>query len=70
MPADSVRYELIIACGLIVVSLILYLFYLNRFVAFLVNLLLRFWGWKAGSASVWIEFRECTHSTRIRMLKC
>jgi hypothetical protein len=54
----TIRYELVIACALIVCALFLYLFYSNRFIAFAFNVLLKLWGWKAGSASVWIEFRK------------
>lgn len=56
--AAAVNYQLVIACALIVVSLLLYFFYWNRLLASFINVFLRVWGWKAGTASIWIQFRE------------
>jgi hypothetical protein len=56
--AAAVNYQLVIACALIVISLLLYFFYWNRLLASFINIFLRVWGWKAGTASVWIQFRE------------
>jgi hypothetical protein len=52
------NYELLIACILIVISLVLYLFYWNRLLSAFFNVLLRVWGWNAGVTSMWVEFGE------------
>jgi hypothetical protein len=58
--AMRLNYELLIACALIVVSLLAYLFYWNRILSLVFNALLRVWGWNAGASSMWVEFRECS----------
>jgi hypothetical protein len=63
-----VSYKLVIASALIVVALAIYFFYSNRLVAFLANILLRLWGWKSGSASVWIEFRKLMKPIPVALL--
>jgi hypothetical protein len=56
--AMDLNYLLLVVCILVVVGLVLYLFYWNRLLGFVFSLALRLWGWKAGNASVWVQFRE------------
>lgn len=50
-------YLLLISCIFVALGLVLYLFYWNRFIAYVISLGLRLWGWNHGGASTWIEFR-------------
>lgn len=46
---------LLIACICIVVALILYFFYWNRFIAFIIGQTIRILFWNQEGSSVWIE---------------
>ncbi|KAJ7497366.1 hypothetical protein FB451DRAFT_229194 [Mycena latifolia] len=46
---------LLIGCICVVISLVLYFFYWNRLIAFLLGLLFRFLYWNQGPFSVWLE---------------
>ena len=45
----------LVAFALIVVALAFYLFYWNRFCAFLISLVVRFALWNQGEASAWVK---------------
>jgi len=45
----------IAACISITVGLVLYLFYWNRFIAFIIGLFIRLVWWKSSDSSVWVE---------------
>ncbi|KAI0762082.1 hypothetical protein BD413DRAFT_680921 [Trametes elegans] len=45
----------LVVCALIVVALAFYLFYWNRFCAFLISLVVRFALWNQGEASAWVK---------------
>ena len=47
---------LVAVCASIVVALVLYLFYWNRFFAFIFSLVLRLALWGQGESSLWLEF--------------
>ncbi|KZT28945.1 hypothetical protein NEOLEDRAFT_1057065 [Neolentinus lepideus HHB14362 ss-1] len=49
-------YLLLIACVVIVVAVILYLFFWNRLIALILSLLLRVAFWNQGRSSIWVEF--------------
>ncbi|KAJ6586994.1 hypothetical protein DFH09DRAFT_241649 [Mycena vulgaris] len=46
---------LLIGCICVVISLVLYFFYWNRLIAFLLGLLFRFLYWNQGPFSIWLE---------------
>jgi hypothetical protein len=58
----QLNYRLLIACILIGVATILYLFFWNRLLAGFLNILLRIWGWKGGTSSIWIQFSMLSQS--------
>jgi|SRR5882762_3128117 hypothetical protein len=51
-------YRLLATCISIVVGSLLYFFYWNRFIAFLLCLAFRVSFWKQGSWSIWVEIGE------------
>lgn len=46
---------LLAACICVVVPLILYLFYWNRFLAFFIGLAIRLLYWNQEASSIWVE---------------
>ena len=46
----------LVAFALIVVALAFYLFYWNRFLAFIFSLILRLALWNQGESSLWLQF--------------
>jgi hypothetical protein len=59
-------YRLLAACISIILGSLLYFFYWNRFIAFLLSIVFRISFWQQGSSSVWLEigdhFRyDCCH---------
>ena len=51
----QLNYHLVASCIGIIVGSVLYFFYINRLVAFIISLLLRVSFWNQGSSSVWLE---------------
>ena len=51
-----INIVLLVVCVCIVVGLIFYLFYWNRFLAFIFSLILRLALWNQGDSSIWVEF--------------
>ncbi|KAJ3553006.1 hypothetical protein NM688_g3848 [Phlebia brevispora] len=49
------NYKLLIVCICIVVGLNLYLFFWNRFVAYVIGRIIRFIFWNCGENSIWVE---------------
>jgi len=52
------NYRLLAACIGIIVGSVLYLFYWNRFVAFLLGFVFRVSFWNQKASSVWLEIGE------------
>lgn len=50
---------LLVACIAIVVALILYFFYWNRFIGFIIGQTIRILFWNQEGASLWVEIGEC-----------
>jgi hypothetical protein len=46
---------LVVACVCIVVALILYFFYWNRFIAFIIGQLIRILYWNQEASGIWVE---------------
>ncbi|TFK44762.1 hypothetical protein BDQ12DRAFT_730786 [Crucibulum laeve] len=44
-----------VACSLIIAALIAYFFFWNRFIAFLIGVVIRVLYWNQGSSSIWVE---------------
>lgn len=49
---------LLIACICIVIAIIVYLFYLNRLMAFLFGFIIRLSWWNQGGSSIWLEIGD------------
>jgi len=49
------NYLLLVACLCIVVALILYFFYWNRFIASIIGQIIRILYWNQESSSIWVE---------------
>jgi hypothetical protein len=49
------NHLLLIACLCILVALILYLFYWNRFIAAVIGQVIRILYWNQDSSSIWVE---------------
>lgn len=49
---------LLVTCICIVVSLTLYFFYWNRFIAFIIGQVIRILYWNQEASSVWVEIGE------------
>lgn len=56
------NYHLLAACIGIIIGSIIYFFYFNRLVAYLLGLAFRLSFWNQGASSVWLEIGElpCT----------
>lgn len=52
---------LLIACICIVVALILYFFYWNRFIAFVIGRAIRILYWNQEGSSIWVEIGKYTY---------
>jgi hypothetical protein len=57
-PSVALDPQLLVACILIGLGTIFYLFFWNRLLAFLLSILLRVWGWKGDTSRIWVEFSE------------
>ena len=52
------NHLLLVTCICIVVSLTLYFFYLNRFIAYIIGQVIRILYWNQEASSVWVEIGE------------
>ncbi|KAI0705009.1 hypothetical protein C8T65DRAFT_728083 [Cerioporus squamosus] len=59
----TLNVVLLVVCVCIVLGLLLYLFYWNRFFAFIFSLILRLALWNQGESSLWVEFGAIHFST-------
>lgn len=57
---------LVVACVSIIVALLLYFFYWNRFIAFIIGQLIRLLYWNQEASSIWVEIG--VHLLIIRLL--
>ena len=64
-PKVELDYELLIACIILAIATVFYLFFWNRLLAFLISTVLRVWGWQGGTARIWIEFGALDPSVTI-----
>lgn len=56
----QLNHRLLAACISIVVGSLLYFFYWNRFLAFLLGVAFRLSFWKQGPWSIWVEIGGCS----------
>lgn len=52
------NYEILIICLSIIVGLIIYLFYFNRILGFIIGRILRLLFWNQGESSIWVHVGE------------
>lgn len=52
------NYEILIICLSIIIGLIIYLFYFNRILGFIIGRILRLLFWNQGESSVWVHVGE------------
>lgn len=52
---DMLNHLLLVSCICIIIASILYFFYWNRFIAYLIGLFIRLVYWNQGASSIWVE---------------
>jgi hypothetical protein len=55
MMTEPVNHLLLIACICVIIALVLYFFYWNRFVAWVISVVIRLLWWDKGGGSSWVE---------------
>jgi hypothetical protein len=64
-----VDYRLLAACISIILGSLLYFFYWNRFIAFLLSIVFRISFWQQGSSSVWLQIGDHSVTTVVTETK-
>jgi hypothetical protein len=67
-----IKTLLLVACVLIDIAILVYFFYWNRLVAWILGTIIRLVYWNEGASSLWLEigtFLRCTHQRLMKLIE-